>query len=330
MCFHVYQSGLMFILNCYIIKILGYEGMNMKVAVLISTYNGEKYLLEQIESLLSQEGDFEIQIIIRDDGSSDETLNILKKISKKTNRIIWYQGENIKPAKSYIDLILNCGQYDFYCFCDQDDYWDSDKIKVGINALKNIYDPCIYYCNAKLVDDQLNTLGSNVYKKEPYNDIYTTMCASNVIGCTMIMNHALIDYIRKHESPQIISMHDSYMARVCLSIGGRIIYDKVPHMKYRQHSNNVIGIKSSFDGKIKQAANLIMSQPSVTIDEQASEILRLYFDDIPNDNRKWLMIVSDYRRNILTRIYLALSKKTKYKSLTRSIEMRLAILLGNR
>lgn len=302
----------------------------MKVAVLISTYNGEQYLSEQIDSLLHQEGDFEIQIIIRDDGSSDETINILKRLEKTTNSIRWYQGANMRPAKSFMDLISNCGQYDFYCFCDQDDYWDSDKIKVGINVLKNIYDPCIYYCNAKLVDDQLTALGSNVYKKEPYNDIYTTVCASNVIGCTMIMNSALIDYIRRHESPQIISMHDSYMARVCLSIGGHIIYDNAPHMKYRQHSNNVIGIKSSLCGKINQAVNLIMSQPPVTIDEQASEILRLYLDDISYDNRKWLKIVSNYRKNFFARLYLVLSRKTKYKSLTRSIEMRLAILLGNR
>ena len=79
------------------------------------------------------------------------------------------------------------------------------------------------------------------------------MCASNVIGCTMIMNNQLVSFLRNNKAPSVVSMHDSYIARVCLAIGGTIIYNHTPYMSYRQHENNVIGIKKTLVDKVKYA-----------------------------------------------------------------------------
>lgn len=302
----------------------------MKVVILVSTYNGEKYLRSQVDSLLKQKGDFEIYILLRDDGSRDNTKAILEEYSKKNSNVTWFSGENLKPAKSFMDILWKCGDYDFYCFCDQDDVWDSNKLQTGINKIKNIEIPCIYYSNARLVDSNLNPYGVNVYKRIPHNDIFTVMCASNVIGCTMIMNNRLVSFLRKHKTPNIVSMHDSYIARVCLSIGGKIVYNHTPYMNYRQHENNVVGIKKGWLEKVKCALKNTVNRSDITIDIQAREILQLYADDIGEENKAWLYQIATYRANFISRLKLAFLKKTRYGSLSMSIQMRVAILLGNR
>lgn len=301
----------------------------MKVAVLLSTYNGEKYLSDQIDSLIEQEGDFEIHIIVRDDGSTDKTQEMLDEY-KQRGVLEWYSGTNLKSAKSYIDLLFDCGEFDFYCFCDQDDVWDLDKISTGIQKIINENVPCIYFSNVVLVDANLRSYGVNVYKRKPHFDFYTVSCASNIIGCTMIINNQLVEYLRKHEKPEVVAMHDSFVSRVCLSIGGKIIYDPNPHMKYRQHMNNVIGVKYSFFGKIDTALKSISKKPNVSIDNQAKEILRLYSEDICETNKTWLEKIANYRQRFVTRVELALSRNMKFSSKYMSIQMRMAILFGNR
>lgn len=302
----------------------------MKVVILVSTYNGERFLKNQIDSLLSQVGDFDIDIVFRDDGSQDRTKDILEEYSKNNSNIKWFSGTNLKPAKSFLDLLWKCGDYDFYCFCDQDDVWDDNKIEEGINQLKHLNTPGFYYSNARLVNSELLPYGVNVYKNVPCNDIFTVMCASNVIGCTMIMNNQLVSFLRNNKAPSVVSMHDSYIARVCLAIGGTIIYNHTPYMSYRQHENNVIGIKKTLVDKVKYALMKTASRPSITVDIQAQEILNLYSRDISEENKKWLNRVANYRKNILSRISLALSRKPTYSSFGMGMQMRIAILLGNR
>ena len=91
-----------------------------KVTVLLSTYNGEKFIKHQIQSLLAQRG-VDLQIVIRDDGSTDETIRILKSFNNNKIKII-KSNENLGPAKSFINLLNIVGDSDYYAFCDQDDY----------------------------------------------------------------------------------------------------------------------------------------------------------------------------------------------------------------
>ena len=109
----------------------------MRVAVLMSTYNGEKYLNEQIDSILSQSGNFELSLLVRDDGSTDETINILNKY-QNLGKLKWYSGKNLGPGKSFIDLLYKTHGYDYYAFSDQDDVWMTGKIAMR-NMLIRIY-----------------------------------------------------------------------------------------------------------------------------------------------------------------------------------------------
>ncbi len=92
------------------------------IVVLMSTYNGEKYIREQLDSIFNQEG-IDVKVVVRDDGSKDTTHAILDEY-KKTHELVWYTGENLKSARSFMDLIYQAPESDYYAFADQDDYWD--------------------------------------------------------------------------------------------------------------------------------------------------------------------------------------------------------------
>ena len=104
------------------------------ILVLMSTYNGEKYLKEQIDSILAQKN-VEVTIQVRDDGSTDGTIRILEEY-QKCGKLNWYSSTNMGPAKSFLDLVYNAPlKYDYYAFCDQDDYWKEDKLYKAIETV---------------------------------------------------------------------------------------------------------------------------------------------------------------------------------------------------
>lgn len=301
----------------------------MKLVVLMSTYNGEKYVREQIESILSQTGEFDLDLWVRDDGSRDRTQKILEEYSRE-ERLHWYIGENLGPAYSFLDLLKRCGKYEFYAFADQDDYWIEDKLNSGVQRLIGHSRPAISFANAELVDGQLNSLGRNVYRDIPSVDLYTMMCAANVLGCTMVFNDQMAEAIRCKKMPEKMTMHDSYLTRVCVSLGGNIIYDHTPHMKYRQHGNNVVGVSSGIKNTIKSRFHDIVTREEISIAEQARVILDAYSDMMSEENKKCLKRIASYRDNIWKRISLACTKKTRYSSRNMALKFRFSILLGNR
>ena len=301
----------------------------VKVCVLMSTYNGEKYIEEQINSILNQKGNFEIDILVRDDGSSDNTIKILNNYQKE-GKLLWYKGENLRVAKSFIDLIFTVeSRYDYYAFSDQDDWWYENKIQSAIEKMKDSI-PCVYYSNPELVDKNLNPIGKKVYKKEPYNNFESIICGVNAIGCSMVFNSKLIKTIKMYEKPNNIDMHDAYISRVCASIKGEIVYDDNSYMKYRLHGKNVVGVQLRTSNKIKSFIKDIIYKRDISISEMARDILRVYSAEIPIENQKWLNKVSNYKKSLLSRIFLALSPKIKYSSLRIKIIIRMSIMLGNR
>ena len=118
------------------------------ITVLMSTYNGEKYLREQIESILNQKN-VRVQILVRDDGSTDHTHIILDEY-QKNGKLNWYTGMNLKSSKSFMNLVTKAPETEYYAFCDQDDVWNNDKLYRAVNKLKsmgNMNIPRLYSCN---------------------------------------------------------------------------------------------------------------------------------------------------------------------------------------
>ena len=301
----------------------------MKVAVLMSSYNGQTFLKEQIESILAQDVEAELDLWVRDDGSWDDTTSILQEYMGQ-GKLRWYAGENVGPAKSFLELLQNVGGYDYYAFADQDDVWHTDKIRKGLCHLQNIDGPALYFANAKLVDAQLKSLGRNVYRSIPCVDFYSVTCGAGILGCTVIFNQELAGLIQSKPMPEKLRMHDYYLGVVCTLHDGRIVYDHQVCIDYRQHGNNVVGSSWRKIDAIKNRLRQITTKREHTIDELA-EFICNHYTEVPDMAKwYWLRAVADYRKSMFAAAKLAFDKKVSFSSRNKSITMRLAILMRNR
>ena len=301
----------------------------MKVVVLLSSYNGEKYIQEQIDSILHQEGDFELDLWIRDDNSTDRTKEILKKY-EKAGKLQWYTGKNLGAAYSFIDLIKHCDKYDFYAFSDQDDFWMPEKLQNGIRQIQLLNTAALYTGNAELVNAGLISLERCVYKIAPRTDFHTLVCAGGLLGCTMIFNNQLARFVQEQPCPSKIMMHDFYLAVLCAAVNGKIVYDSASYMKYRQHGRNVYGVPHGFGRTLLSRIRAIWTKPDVSIAEQAESLLSLSIGEIDKEKKKWLNTVAQYRTSLSHRIMLAATTRVSYVNRNQSIALRTAIFFANR
>ena len=299
------------------------------VLVMMSTYNGEKFLQEQVDSILNQEN-CDVHLLIRDDGSKDETIKILDKYSSQDSRVSWYTGENLRSAKSFMHLLIHCEKiYDYYAFADQDDVWDIDKLSVAIGMLEQEAGPALYCSNSMLVNEKLEDSEEYLYKHVPNFTFSRVLIAGQIQGATIVLNSEFANYFEHKTIPNYIPMHDYYVSAVCLAIGGKIFYDSNSHMKYRQHGNNVFGIDTSFLGKVKRNLNT-MFQTNDFFDLQrfSQELINLNQSSLDEDSKVLLNLAKDYKKSFTNRFKLAFYKGLSFGRLNQDISFRLAVLLG--
>lgn len=235
-----------------------------KVGILLSTYNGEKYLKEQLDSILRQNS-VEIELFIRDDGSSDHTNAILTDYVNNDKRVHVSFGDNVGVGNSFMNLLYSVPEtFDYYGFSDQDDIWNEEKVIEAINALRD--NECsLYASNQKCIDKD----GNYLYMRYSDGDqMHLTplsiMCQNTIAGCTFVFDAKLFKLL-KERRPSVellrLRIHDVWVA-MAAAITGRIYYDNRSYIKYRQHESNVVGaekdsridiIKMQF-GKIRDSS----------------------------------------------------------------------------
>lgn len=293
------------------------------VQVLLSTYNGERYLDEQLLSLTKQK-DVIVSVLARDDGSTDHTVDLLKQWEKKMD-LTFYTGDNLKPARSFMNLIAHAGNADYYAFCDQDDVWDEDKLIIAINKLKESRKPALYMSATRIVDEELNELG--VKPVNTYHTLENAMIKNEATGCTQVFNDALLKIMQRYH-PSFIMMHDSWITRVTYAIGGDVIIDQTPHISYRQHGDNVLGYKEPKLKKLLGQLRLAFGDHVCIRVNIAKELLKGYDDIIDPKQRPLIQAFSDYPHNKASKRYLLKDQalKTPFKNINRRI--RLAIRLN--
>ena len=237
----------------------------MIVDILLSTYNGEKYLAEQIQSILDQTNS-EWRLLIRDDGSQDKTTEILKEYEKKyLGRIIVVRDEinNLGSTNSFLYL-LSKSAADLVFFCDQDDVWKKTKIEYFISEYKkyfhdeSISKPCLCFSGVTVVDEKLKpkseTKKFNLHKGKNNNNAVWNVLQNDVTGCAMMINKALKDLCLSCKTPAAIH-HDWYLSLLATICGGKR-YLPEETVFYRQHGNNIVGIKkNSFIQTVKDVVH---------------------------------------------------------------------------
>lgn len=271
---------------------LVYDMKKKTVQVLLSTYNGEKYIKEQLNSLFNQEGVI-VKVLLRDDGSKDNTLKIVQEY-KKLFPIKILIGNNLGFAKSFWSLVKSSGGADYYAFCDQDDIWEKDKLKCALNQIdkysskKNI--PVLYTSNAIAVDNNMQILSTSAFDFHGVLTLADSLQRSVLPGCTFVFNKRLQEYAKKYNG-EIIA-HDWLMYQLA-EIFGVVTYDDKSHIKYRIHENNTIGINSKFQilmNKIKrQFKPLDVPRRSKIVED----ILVTYGNEIPKNKRNLLLLFSN-------------------------------------
>jgi glycosyltransferase involved in cell wall biosynthesis len=271
----------------------------MKIIVLMSTYNGEKYIREQLDSLINQDLR-PTKILIRDDGSKDDTLNILEDYASKYNFIEYYYEKNLGPAKSFFDLINKCEDADYYALCDQDDVWFSDKLSSAINMLEkedhNI--PLLYAGRFIITDEKLNPLKSDVSKLYSYTDFAHALLYHTAPGCTFAFNNEARKKIIKYDAnKEYIVIHDAIIHKV-VTMFGKMILDEEPHMYYRQHKNNAIGLTADkFKELFHRVNNVLSGKLRNYRSNTAKSLLNVYGDECDKDKKELLNIVAFYKEN---------------------------------
>lgn len=289
--------------------------------VLLSTYNGEKYLPELLDSVMAQK-DVLIDVLARDDGSKDKTVDILKK----NDRVQVYTGENLKPAKSFLDLILKAdASYDYYALCDQDDVWKADKVISAIEHIKDSNKPTLYSSAVEVVDRDLNFIRKSFTDnsfKDPLYDILTY----GTPGCTFVFNKALMQKLKEYK-PTTISMHDSWISFVCLAVNGLFYSDHEAYILYRQHDANVLGVQRH---SLKDTLAGIIKNKNVLRSDMAKEILIGYSYGMLPKTKEAFCAFAEYKENFRYKMRILRLPYKKEKTSKRAFEkIKLRILFGS-
>lgn len=299
-----------------------------KIQVLLSTYNGEKYLREQLDSIFLQK-DVEVRLLVRDDGSTDSTVSILKEYQNRNIEIIAEQ--NIGVKKSFFKLLMEADEsYKYFSFADQDDIWDSDKLITAIQSIKkreeqNELKPIIYASSVKLYD------GDQVFGTAYVNDIemiFEKFLIKNYYpGCTMVFNNNLLKIISMHDNSRLgeYPLHDHSLNIICTGCGGEIVYDKVPHMLYRQHGNNVIGSNRKLFVRIKECGLFDSDRLRSRV---VSDVLDIYENCLDEEKKNLMNTILSSRYKMTSRIKLLFNKKLKPESFIEKVVISLVIMFG--
>lgn len=237
------------------------NGPEGTVAVLLSTYNGEQYLSEQLDSLVAQTHKT-LAIHIRDDGSTDGTLDIIRDYQARFPDIFTlYLGANIGSSGSFFWLLKNI-EADMYFFCDQDDVWYADKIECHLRRYQKLLKPEMVFSDLEILEkksgaERKTLLG--LQKMNPYyliGGVTRILCQNPVAGCAMSLNHAAKKQILSlGQMPEKV-VHDHWFA-IIATLYGDVFYLPEPLVKYRLHASNQVGSQTfNFRYVVKKLINL--------------------------------------------------------------------------
>lgn len=215
------------------------------IDVLMATYNGEKYLKQQIESILNQTYK-NINLIISDDCSKDTTVQILREYEKKDSRVkVYVQEQNLGYIKNF-EFLLTKVQNDIYMLSDQDDVWKPNKIENTYNRLKEeeadfvFTDLEVVDTNLKQIYPSFNDFMKLTRKIKKYNGYERQYLYNCVTGCTIMSKKQFIEKILPLPAKSKYLVHDMWMGLI-VSIYGKVAYLDEKTIYYRQHGNNQIG-----------------------------------------------------------------------------------------
>ncbi len=296
-----------------------------KVAVIMSTYNGEAFIEEQLDSILAQSYK-NIEIVVRDDGSKDKTVEIIKEYQKKYKNIQLFEGENLGFIKSFFEL-LKLVDADYYSYADQDDIWIENKIELAVNSLNKLDDtkPNMAFGKSDYYDENMQFIGESEKNRE-YSFLKSLFsCVSQ--GMTMTVNKKTRDMIIQN-MPKSCFFHDWWTYILCVSMGN-VAYDNVTTVKYRRRKQNAT---SEGQGYIRllvwRIKNLLFKNGMKDIKQQMLNFKEIYYNELSEENKKILDLFSNEKYSFIIALKKAFYPKKIRNSLIDDFMLRIIFILG--
>lgn len=247
------------------------------VEVLMSTFNGERFVAEQVDSVLGQTHG-NLRLLVRDDGSRDRTREILTRY--QDDRVQVLHGDNLGLPGAFFQLLdESSNDADLWALCDQDDVWTPDKLERAAAALAPVAGPALYCARVSITDEDLNPL--YLHELPQRGPSFANALVQNIaLGCTIVLNRTARECLRGRW-PRECVMHDAWMYLVLAGVG-TVIYDSEPVVLYRQHGANIVGMGR---GPVSRLAGRLRRQLSPQgpgkHGRQDRELLRLHGADLP-------------------------------------------------
>lgn len=285
------------------------------IDILLATYNGEKYIKQQIDSIINQSYT-NWNLIIRDDGSTDRTLEIINQyITTFPGKVhlLCDHEKNLGPSGNFSRL-LEGSKADYTMFCDQDDVWKDSKIEITFQKMKALEGsklvPVLIHTDLKVVDTNLRTIADSMFSFQKLNKNFATinylLVQNNITGCTMMINKKLRDISKP--IPEEVIMHDWWIALVAVAFG-KIGFVDYPTIQYRQHGANDTGAKRYSIDLMKRMksvkkmyqivnknivqANCFYERYKTSLDEQTKEVVSQYISLLDYSPIKRLFILKN-------------------------------------
>lgn len=276
-----------------------------KVCVLLSAYNGEKFLREQLNSLAAQKG-VEMRLYVRDDGSKDGTAEILREYRERgvIDCILPNDEGNLGFADSFYRLVEGADpDCDYYAFCDQDDIWDEDKLLIAASRLDGLSpeEPSLYFGSYRVIDANgklLRKCGLKIkyFPEYAFEELFSM---NHTYGCTCVFNAAARKKYLEYEMGEI-RFHDWTINVICAGIsgGGYTVFDPIPHMSYRLHANNCFGPAALNRKSIQKFIRYCKEYEFNNTRLKEMELFRKHFySELSEERKVFVDLVCGYRKD---------------------------------
>ena len=301
-----------------------------KIVIMLSTYNGSKFLKYQLDSINNQDvNNLEIEIVARDDGSVDNTVQILNRQFDNVMIHIIKDKRKLGACDSFLELILNAPAADYYAFVDQDDLWDRNKLSVAIEEIDQNADgkPMLWASNCRIINEHNTILQNSLQKSDPVFSIPSQLICGSLQGCSMVFNKELFT-ILKNCRFNYTPMHDILVTMLAICYG-KIIYSMEPLFSYRMHADNVVAKNGkSLKTRIKQSMVLWFGEKNkYSISRFASEILN-HCSNLNKDDEEYLRNIIECRRSMRARLKIINNSRTISNNKRALISFKIRVIIG--
>ena len=286
----------------------------MTVQILLSTYNGEAYLRPLMDSVLAQDCSL-VELLVRDDGSHDQTVPILREYEAASSNVLVMPGKNLGIARSFFQLLERSSpQADYLAFCDQDDVWQRDKISRAVEWLQRGSPeiPALYCSRVTLADEDLSVIRVSEAPRRGLS-FRNALVESVVWGCTCVINQAARRLLLR-ESPRQAWVHDRWIYLV-VSAFGLVRFDEEPRILHRRHKTNASRIPLALADRWKiQWAHFLKFGRQQRVVKQAQEFHRIYGLALCEEDRQTLERFLGCRKRLWDRLRYAVSCDVYHQS----------------